>query len=192
MFVQLPVELHDPIARLDAIHDGTLGAKEEHEALGGDTLITWAEHATPNFFANASRLYSRMRLADRHRPIANLVISNVPGPDFPMYLGGAVLEAVFPLGPVRGVLYWGIMASPDNIPKIWNLTAGIPSALDELLAAAGEPVATFRSEDAVQALRASGIDVGGRPPAQGAGATAMDEAPEHTGMARPKVSEAGS
>jgi diacylglycerol O-acyltransferase len=205
MFVQLPVELHEPIARLDAIHEGTLGAKEEHEALGGDTLSTWAEHATPNFFANASRLYSRMRLADRHRPIANLVISNVPGPDFPMYLGGAVLEAVFPLGPVmdgmgvnitimsyRGVLYWGIMASPDNIPKIWNLTAGIPLALDELLAAAGEAPATYRSEDAAQALRASGIDVGGRPTAQGEGATAMDEAPEHTGMARPKVSEAGS
>ncbi|HEX3980582.1 MAG TPA: WS/DGAT domain-containing protein, partial [Acidimicrobiales bacterium] len=153
----------------------------------------------------AARLYTRMRLADRHRPIANLVISNVPGPDFPLYFGGAEMLAAFPLGPVmdgmglnitimsyRGVLYWGIMASPDNIPKIWNLTAGIPSALDELLAAAGEPVATFRSEDAVQALRASGIDVGGRPPAQGAGATAMDEAPEHTGMARPKVSEAGS
>jgi WS/DGAT/MGAT family acyltransferase len=211
MFVQLPVEVDDPIARLDAIHEGTQGAKEEHEALGEDTLITWAEHATPNFFANASRLYSRMRLADHHRPIANLVISNVPGPDFPLYLGGAVLEAVFPLGPVmdgmgvnitimsyRGVLYWGIMASPDNIPKLWNLTAGIPVALDELLAATGEPAATFRSEDAAQALRASGIKVAAAPAApaapapQGEGATAIDEAPGHTGMARPKVSEAGS
>ncbi len=174
MFVQLPVELDEPIDRLQAIHDGTLGAKEEHEALGPDTLITWAEHATPNFFANAARFYSRMRLADRHRPIANLVISNVPGPDFPLYLAGAELVAGFPLGPVmdgmgvnitimsyRGVLYWGIHASPDTIPRIWNLTAAIPLALDELLRAAGEAPATYRSEDAAAAVRASGIEVPG-------------------------------
>ncbi len=89
----------------------------------------WAEHATPNVFANASRFYSRMRLANVHRPIANLVISNVPGPDFPLYLAGAELDAGFPLGPVmdgmgvnitvmsyRGVLYWGIVACPENDP----------------------------------------------------------------------------
>jgi WS/DGAT/MGAT family acyltransferase len=172
MFVHLPVERDDPLDRLRAIHNGTLGAKEEHEALGPDTLITWAEHATPNFFANAARLYSRMRLADRHRPIANLVISNVPGPDFPLYLGGAELVAGFPLGPVmdgmgvnitimsyRGVLYWGIHASPDTIPRLWNLAAALPVALDELLAAAGEALATYRSVDAAEAVRASGIDV---------------------------------
>jgi len=172
MFVQLPVEQDDPIDRLQAIHDGTLGAKEEHEALGPDTLINWAEHATPNFFANAARLYSRMRLADRHRPIANLVISNVPGPDFPLYLAGAELVAGFPLGPVmdgmgvnitimsyRGVLYWGIHASPDTIPRLWNLTAAVPVALDELLLAAGEAPATYRSVDAAAAARASGIEV---------------------------------
>ncbi len=172
MFVQLPVELAGALDRLRAIHDGTLGAKQEHEALGPDTLITWAEYATPNFFANAARLYSRMRLADRHRPIANLVISNVPGPDFPLYLAGAELEAGFPLGPVmdgmgvnitimsyRGILYWGIHASPDTIPRVWNLTASIPLALDELLAAAGEAPAVYRSEAAATAVRASGIEV---------------------------------
>ena len=172
MFVQLPVEQDDPIDRLQAIHDGTLGAKEEHDALGPDTLISWAEHATPNFFTNAARFYTRMRLADRHRPIANLVISNVPGPDFPLYLAGAELEAGFPLGPVmdgmgvnitimsyRGVLYWGFHASPDTIPRLWNLTAAVPVALDELLLAAGEGPATYRSVDAAVAARASGIDV---------------------------------
>ncbi len=172
MFVQLPVELHGAMDRLQAIHDGTLGAKEEHEALGPDTLITWAEHATPNFFANAARFYSRMHLADRHRPIANLVISNVPGPDFPLYLAGAELKAGFPLGPVmdgmgvnitimsyQGILYWGVHASPDTIPRIWNLTAAIPLALDELLEAAGETPAAYRSEEAADAVRASGIEV---------------------------------
>jgi WS/DGAT/MGAT family acyltransferase len=182
MFVQLPVETDDPIERLRAIHDGTIGAKEEHEALGPDTLITWAEHATPNFFANAARLYSRMRLADRHRPIANLVISNVPGPDVPLYLAGAELESGFPLGPVmdgmgvnitimsyRGVLHWGIHASPDTIPRIWNLAAAVPVALDELLRAAGGGPATYRSESAAAAVLASGIGVDGDRGAPGDG-----------------------
>ena len=168
MFVQLPTNLDGPIDRLMAIHEGTKGAKEEHNALGADTLQSWTEHATPNVFAGGARLYSAMRLANRHRPIANLVISNVPGPDFPLYLGGAELKAGFPLGPVmegmglnitvmsyRGVLYWGIMANPDSIPRLWDLTAAIPPALDELLEAADEKPATYWSEESAAAVRAS-------------------------------------
>ncbi|MGH9098563.1 MAG: wax ester/triacylglycerol synthase family O-acyltransferase, partial [Acidimicrobiales bacterium] len=51
MFVQLPTQIDDPLERLEAIHQGTKGAKEEHNALGADTLLNWAEHATPNVFA---------------------------------------------------------------------------------------------------------------------------------------------
>ncbi len=160
MFVQLPANLHDPLERLMAIHEGTKGAKEEHNALGADLLQNWAEYATPNVFASAARLYTSMRLADRHRPIANLVISNVPGPDFPLYLGGAELKAGFPLGPVmdgmgvnitvmsyRGVLYWGVLSCPETIPRVWDLTTAIPQALDQLLEATGQGVATYRSVD---------------------------------------------
>ena len=90
MFVQLPCETRRPArAAAQAIHEGTKGAKEEHKALGATTLQNWAEHATPNVFAVAARLYTGMKLADRHRPVANLVISNVPGPDFPLYMGGS-------------------------------------------------------------------------------------------------------
>lgn len=174
MFVQMPTQLDDPMERLMSIHEGTKGAKEEHHALGADTLLNWAEHATPNVFANAARLYSRMRLADRHRPIANLVISNVPGPDFPLYLAGAELQAGFPLGPVmdgmginitimsyRGVLYWGLMTCPEAFPAVWDFTADVPLALDELLAAAGLDPATYRSVEAADAVRAP--DVGATP-----------------------------
>jgi hypothetical protein len=131
-------------------------------------LQNWAEYATPNVFASAARLYSRMRLADRHRPIANLVISNVPGPDFPLYLGGAELVAGFPLGPVmdgmgvnitimsyRRVLYWGIIACPETMPRVWDLAAAVPVALDELLEAAREGPATYRSEEAAAACASS-------------------------------------
>ena len=168
MFVQLPAHLDDPMERLDAIREGTKGAKEEHNALGADMLVNWAEHATPNVFAAAARLYSRMRLADRHRPIANLIVSNVPGPDFPLYLAGAEMVAGFPLGPVldgigvnitimsyRGVLYWGIISCPETMPKVWQLAADVPIALDELLAAAGEAPATYRSAESTDAFPGS-------------------------------------
>jgi diacylglycerol O-acyltransferase / wax synthase len=150
MFVQLPCQLDDPLERLKAIHEGTKGAKEEHKALGATTLQNWAEHATPNVFAAAARLYTGMRLAERHRPVANLVISNVPGPDFPLYLGGSELLGMFPLGPVmdgmglnitimsyRGVLYWGLASDARAVPRLWDVAAAIPHALTELMEAAG-------------------------------------------------------
>jgi WS/DGAT/MGAT family acyltransferase len=150
MFVQLPCELDDPLERLRAVHEGTKGAKEEHNALGATTLQNWAEHATPNVFAAAARLYTRMKLADHHRPLANLVISNVPGPDIPLYLGGSEMLGMFPLGPVmdgiglnvtimsyRGVLYWGLSSDARAVPRLWDIAAAIPAALTELMEAAG-------------------------------------------------------
>jgi diacylglycerol O-acyltransferase len=149
MFVQLPCELDDPLERLRAIHEGTKGAKEEHKALGAGTLQNWAEHATPNVFAAAARLYTRMKLANRHRPLANLIISNVPGPDVPLYMGGSEMLGMFPLGPVmdgmglnitimsyRGVLYWGLASDARAVPRLWDIAAAIPAALTELMHAA--------------------------------------------------------
>ncbi len=195
MFVQLPVHLDDPVERLMAVHQGTEGAKEEHNALGADLLLNWAEHATPNVFASAARFYSRMRLANVHRPIANLVISNVPGPDFPLYLAGAELHAGFPLGPVmdgmgvnitvmsyRGVLYWGIITCPETVPRVWRLANAIPSSLDELLAAAGERPADYRPD---ASLSQEGAAI------QDEAVTAIEDAPEHTGIGVPKVADVG-
>jgi WS/DGAT/MGAT family acyltransferase len=149
MFVALPCQIADPIRRLHAIREGTKGAKEEHNALGADVLLNWTEHATPNVFSAAARAYTRLKLADHHRPIHSLVISNVPGPDFPLYLAGAEMVAGFPLGPVmdgaglnitvmsyRGVLNWGLMACTETVPRVAELAAYIPDALDELAAAA--------------------------------------------------------
>ena len=150
MFVQLPCQLDDPLERLQVIHEGTKGAKEEHKALGATTLQNWAEHASPNLAAAAARLYTGMKLADRHRPVANLVVSNVPGPDFPLYLGGSELLGMFPLGPVmdgmglnvtimsyRGVLYWGFAADSRAVPRLWDIAAAVPHTLTELMEAAG-------------------------------------------------------
>jgi len=146
----LPCQIEDPLERLRLIHEGTKGAKEEHKALGATTLQNWAEHATPNVFAAAARLYTGMKLADRHRPVANLIVSNVPGPDFPLYLGGSQLLGMFPLGPVmdgfglnvtimsyQGVLYWGLASDARAVPRLWDVAHAVPHALGELMEAAG-------------------------------------------------------
>jgi diacylglycerol O-acyltransferase len=150
MFVSLPCRTDDPVERVEIIRSVTKGAKSEHNALGADVLLNWAEHASPSVFSAAARTYTRLRLADRHRPIHSLVISNVPGPDFPLYVGGAEIVAAFPLGPVmdgaglnitvmshRGVLNWGLIACTESVPGVDAIAAAIPDVLDELRHAVG-------------------------------------------------------
>ncbi|MGH9029750.1 MAG: wax ester/triacylglycerol synthase family O-acyltransferase, partial [Acidimicrobiales bacterium] len=150
MFVALPCGIEDPVKQLLSIHDGTKGAKQEHEALGAEVLLDWAEHAAPNVFSAAARAYTRLKLAERHQPIHSLVISNVPGPDFPLYLGGSELVAGCPLGPVmdgaglnvtvmsyRGVLNWGLIACAESVPRLTELAGYLPWALEELMSGAG-------------------------------------------------------
>ncbi|CAN5889859.1 wax ester/triacylglycerol synthase family O-acyltransferase [soil metagenome] len=149
MFTTLATDIDDPVERLLAIHRGMQGAKEQHRALGADTLTDWAEFAAPAVFGRAMRLYARMGLADRHRPAFNLTISNVPGPPFPLYSAGARLEANFPLGPifdgaalnitVMGLehsLDVGILTCPDVVDDVWTISDGLAASLEELLAAA--------------------------------------------------------
>ncbi len=77
-------------------------AKEQQHAIGADTLQNWAEFAAPAVAGQAARLYSRMKFADRHRPLFNVTISNVPGPPFPLYVAGARMVATYPIGPDHG------------------------------------------------------------------------------------------
>src|SRR5258708_22239105 len=100
MFTSLATDVANPVERLRAIQNVTRGAKEEHNAVGADLLRNWAEFAAPTTFSLAARFYTRMKLADRHRPIHNLIISNVPGPQFPFYLACSEVVAAYPPGPV--------------------------------------------------------------------------------------------
>ena len=150
MFVPLPVQLDDPAARLRAIQRATRGAKEEHEAWGSQLLQDWAELAAPNLFEVISRIYSRRELANRHRPIHNLVISNVPGPPVPIYFAGAQLETVYPMGPVLegsglnitvmsycGNVDFGFMVARNLVPDVWNVAEAVAESYAELRAAYG-------------------------------------------------------
>jgi hypothetical protein len=150
MFTSLATDVSDPLARLRAIQSFTRGAKEEHNAIGAEMLQNWAEFAAPTMFSLAARLYARMKLADRHRPVHNLVISNVPGPPFPLYLAGAELVAAYPMGPVfegaglnitvisyLGSLDFGFNADTHSVPDLWDLAGCVEPAFAELARAAG-------------------------------------------------------
>jgi diacylglycerol O-acyltransferase len=149
MFTTLPVQLADPVERLHAIADATRSAKETHNAVGADMLRNWAEFAPPSVFALAARLYSSRDLADRHRPIQNLVISNVPGPPFPLYVAGARLVGAYPMGPVMegaglnitcmsyiDKVDFGLHACREAVPDLWDMSDGLTGSLDELAKAA--------------------------------------------------------
>ena len=100
MFTALATDRADPVARLRAIAEQNLVAKEHHQTLSASLLQDWAQFAAPNTFGLAVRVYSKLRLAERHPVIHNLVISNVPGPPLPIYFLGAQVTGFYPFGPV--------------------------------------------------------------------------------------------
>jgi WS/DGAT/MGAT family acyltransferase len=149
-FTSLATDVDDPVERLDAIHECMLDVKDQQNAIGADTLTDWAEFAAPALAGTAARLYTRMKVAGRHRPLFNVTISNVPGPPFPLYSIGARMEAIYPIGPIMdgsGLnmtvmsyldnLDFGLLACPDVLPDVDGLADGLQLALDELVEAVG-------------------------------------------------------
>ena len=117
MLVSLASDIDDPLERLATIREATKNAKEQDKAIGADTLTNWAEFAAPAVAARAARLYSNMKIADRHRPLFNVTISNVPGPPFPLYSAGARMVAMYPMGPIMdgGALNMTVMSYMDTM-----------------------------------------------------------------------------
>jgi diacylglycerol O-acyltransferase / wax synthase len=149
MFASLASDIADPVERLATIAKQNLVAKEHHKTISASLLQDWAQFAAPNTFALAVRVYSKLRLAERHPVIHNLVISNVPGPPMPIYFMGARIVGFYPFGPVfhgaglnitvisnDGHLDVGLIACRELAPHLWELANDLPIALDELLAAA--------------------------------------------------------
>ena len=164
MFASLATDIADPIERVRAIAESTQGAKAEQTAVGARFLTDWGEYAAPRTFATAARVYSSMSLADRHRPIHNLVISNVPGPPFPLYLAGAELIAAYPMGPImegsglnitvlsyKDSVDFGFMADPELVPNVWELAEHVKTAFTELCEAAGVAQHAEEATDTPQA-----------------------------------------
>jgi WS/DGAT/MGAT family acyltransferase len=149
MFSSLASDIAGPVERLATIAAQNRVAKEHHKTLSASLLQDWAQFAAPNTFAMAVRVYSRLRLAERHPVIHNLVISNVPGPPMPIYFMGARITGFYPFGPVfhgaglnitvisnDGHLDVGLIACRELVPDLWDLADDLPIALGELLTAA--------------------------------------------------------
>jgi WS/DGAT/MGAT family acyltransferase len=160
MFSNLATDESDPVARLRAISVANARAKEIHEMVGADTLIRWAELSWLNGLGVGARLYSALHLADHHRVVHNLILSNVPGPPIPLYMAGARVLALYPFGPITDgaalnitVLSqgdrvgFGIITCPDLVPRVRDIADAIPGALRELVAAVGSSDRAERTGD---------------------------------------------
>ena len=145
MFTQLGTQIADPVERLHAISDYNATSKNHNEALGANMLQDWSQFASPAVFGAAMRVYSSLKLAERHPVVSNLVVSNVPGPPVPLYFLGAQIKGMFPLGPIfhgaglnvtvmslDGKLDVGIVSCSDLAPELDQLAQGFGAALDEL------------------------------------------------------------
>jgi diacylglycerol O-acyltransferase len=150
MFVPLHTEIEDPAECLRATVRDSDAAKREHAIVGGDTILRLAELADPLALPFGTHVYSRTGLADRHRPAINAIVSNVVGPPFPIYLGGARAERLYPMGPViegagvnltvmsyDGHVDIGLLAAAVLVPDPWVVTRRLPRALDSLAEAVG-------------------------------------------------------
>ncbi len=145
MFAELPVEIDDPLDRVRRVAESATGAKGVHEMVGGSTLEEWAELAAPLAFTRGIRAYARLRVAERFRPVINVIVSNVPGPPFPLYLAGAQLVALYPLGPIfddcglnitvisyLDEIGFGFIGCRALLPDLDELAAAVPAALADL------------------------------------------------------------
>ncbi len=145
MLVQLATDIEDPIERLKQIHDNTMTGKAYQDALGARALSNLAE-TVPFGVANlASRIYSRFHVAKMHSPVFNVVITNVPGPQIPIYLQGHKVHSIGGTAPIidgMGLIitvmsYNGkITISPTSdaksMPDLTDFTRYIREAANEL------------------------------------------------------------
>jgi diacylglycerol O-acyltransferase / wax synthase len=145
MRAPLPVYVEDPAARLRVVRQAMRGLKESKQAVGAEVLAGMQALAPPTILAQASRLNFSTRLF-------NLLVTNVPGPQFPLYVLGRRLDDLFPVAflPKRhalavaimsydGGMDFGLLADYDSMPDIEQLAEMFDASLAELLEAAGEP-----------------------------------------------------
>jgi diacylglycerol O-acyltransferase / wax synthase len=155
MMAPLPVWCQDPVARLDIVREELGGLKSSGQAVGAQVLTELTGFAPPTVMGQAARLVSRQRMF-------NVVVTNVPGPQFPLYLAGRRMLDPFPMVPLAknqalgiallsyaGKINFGLVGDWD---LMWDLDAfadDLRESLDELAEAAGVELAA--GEEAVRA-----------------------------------------
>ncbi len=138
MRAPLPVYIEDPVRRLVTVTEAMRGLKQSKQALGAEVISRFNDFAPPTLLAQAARINFSTRLF-------NLVVTNVPGPQMPLYVLGRELEDCFPVGflpphqalfvaimSYNGGINFGLLADYDAIPDLDVLAQGIESAIAEL------------------------------------------------------------
>lgn len=149
MLTRLPTDIADPIARLRKLNDEMGAVKERHRALPASLLQDANHFIPPALFAQAARATSRLAGMRGLNQPANVMISNVPGPSTPLYLGGARQRAQFPVsGVLDGIginitvmsyqdqLELGIVVDRELADDPWEILDALRAGLDELCDAA--------------------------------------------------------
>jgi diacylglycerol O-acyltransferase len=145
MYAPLPIGHEDPIARYRAIHDAMRGLKDSGQAVGAETLTSLADFAPPTILSQALRLQAVQRFF-------NVTVTNVPGPQFPLFLLGRQLARLYPLVPIvenaalgiailsyNGRIDFGLVSDYDALPDVDELAEALEDAIAELAAVAGVP-----------------------------------------------------
>lgn len=153
MWAPLPVGLAGPLERLSVIAEAMSGVKRSGQAVGAQALTELAGFASPTLVAQATRLQARQRLF-------NLVVTNVPGPQSPLYLLGRRMRAVYPLVPLAantalgiavlsydGNLNFGLNADYDALPDLDSLARDLEQSIAEIVQATPSAPAAKRSSD---------------------------------------------
>src|SRR4051795_8328704 len=146
MAAPLYTDAADPVERLRKTHEALAEMKERHRALPAELLQDANNFIPPAVFARAARLTFGFSTSRPGRPTWNLVISNVPGPQFPLYMAGAKLVANYPVSVITdgmglnitvmsylGHMDFGIVADRDQMPDLWSLMDWLRAELDALL-----------------------------------------------------------
>ncbi|HEY5310448.1 MAG TPA: WS/DGAT domain-containing protein, partial [Casimicrobiaceae bacterium] len=145
MLCSLATDIKDPVERLRAIQASTVEAKELSGKVRDATPRDFSIFGAPFVLHEAMELYGRSHLADRLPPPANVVVSNVPGPQAPLYVAGARVLTLYPVSiPAHGMalnitvqsycgsLDFGLIAASRAVPDIHKLVCALHAAHEEL------------------------------------------------------------
>jgi diacylglycerol O-acyltransferase len=162
MYAPLPIYEADPVERFKIVHAAMGGLKESGQAVGAEVLTRLAGFAAPTVLDQAARLQSRQRFF-------NLTVTNVPGPQVPLYMMGSRLRAFYPQVPLTlntalgiaimsydGRLGFGLLGDYDAMRDLDDLAGDLEAAIAELAATSGAtPTGSKRRRPASRRTAAS-------------------------------------
>jgi len=145
----VPIELDDPLERVQAVHDAAVNAKEAHHLLGPELVSRWSAYFPP---APAEWLFRWLASKDGQNKVLNIPISNVPGPREPGRVGGALVTELYSVGPLTtgsglNITVWSyvdqlnisVLSDGATLLDPHELTDAMIEAFVEIRRAAGLP-----------------------------------------------------